>query len=287
MEQINRYDLHKDDYSKLHFELYDAGSYLGKNQKPASVPHRHSYYQLIWFKTAGRHFVDYEVIDHPQNSIFFISRNQIHHFCTESPNQGYLFHFNDFFINRAGAGLMERFSTTIFNTIGKGHLVLSAEEAQKMEQLTTLISSEVLNKGANYEQQVFHFFQAMLFQIERLLEKDVNLDIGTDPDFKLAADFKKLILDRIDTFLTIQDYAKALGTNSKKLTSVSKTFLMSTPAAVIKESRLLEAKRMLSNQNLSIKEIAYSLGFEDPTYFTKYFKRGTELTPREFQKAYL
>jgi len=77
-----------------------------------------------------------------------------------------------------------------------------------------------------------------------------------------------------------------LGTNGKTLTAACKQFLLNTPANIIKESKLLEAKRMMSNQKTSIKEIAYYLGFDDPTYFTKYFKKGTGFTPKEFKKKY-
>ena len=69
--------------------------------------------------------------------------------------------------------------------------------------------------------------------------------------------------------------------------SLLRDILLDTPANIIKGCKLLEAKRMLSNQNISIKEVAYALGFDDPTYFTKYFKKGTTYTPKEFQKAYL
>ena len=47
-DSIKRYDLHKDDYSKLHFEVNDGKAYFEKNKIHAAVPHRHSFYQIIW-----------------------------------------------------------------------------------------------------------------------------------------------------------------------------------------------------------------------------------------------
>lgn len=287
MKSVKRYDLHKDDYSKLHFEINDAKSYLDKNQKHASIPHRHSFYQVIWFKKPGRHFVDYEVLDHPENTIFFINKSQIHYFCDNAPNEGYLFHFNDIFINKYGNGVMERFSASIFNEIEGNHLALSTSDTKKIGLLTSFIESEILFKDLNYKEQVYHYFQNILFQIERLRQKEGNIDFKVTEDYKLAVNFKKMVFEQIDAFHSIDDYAYKLGTNSKTLTQASKKFLLDTPANIIKQSKLLEAKRMLSNQKVSIKEIAYSLGFEDPTYFTKYFKKGTGYTPREFQKTFL
>ena len=62
-----------------------------------------------------------------------------------------------------------------------------------------------------------------------------------------------------------------------------KQYLGDTPANIIQSVKILEAKRKLANKELSIQEIAFDLGFDQPTYFTKYFKKATGTTPKEFQ----
>ena len=42
---------------------------------------------------------------------------------------------------------------------------------------------------------------------------------------------------------------------------------------------------MLSNQHISVKEVAYALGYDQPTYFTKVFKKATSLPPKKFQQS--
>jgi hypothetical protein len=73
-ENIQKYYLHKDDFL-LHFEVQDLKSYFDRHKAQASKAHTH--YQLIWF-TAGTHYVDYEEINYPKNSLIFIGTNQIH-----------------------------------------------------------------------------------------------------------------------------------------------------------------------------------------------------------------
>lgn len=287
MTTLKRYDLHKNDPSKLHFEVNNAKKYLAKNLEHATVPHRHSFYQIIWFKEKGRHYVDFEVVEHGPQSVFFINKNQIHYFCPDSSNEGFLFHFNDEFINTHGPGQMERFSTTIFNEMGHRFLDIPAVEIQKMGLITSYIDSEILLKEQNYREQVYHHFLTILYLIERLKGKVDQVDLKSNTDYKMASDFKKLIIQWLDESKSVDDYAVALGTNTKTLTRVCKKYLLDTPALVIRQSKLLEAKRMLSNQKTSVKEIAYALGFEDPAYFTKYFKKGTGRTPKEFQHQLL
>lgn len=113
------------------------------------------------------------------------------------------------------------------------------------------------------------------------------IEFDAEKDFVLAVSFNNLVHKKIDSFAGIEEFATELNTNSKKLTSVSKKYLLDTPGNIIKKRKILEAKRMLANQQTSIKEIAFSIGFRQPTYFTKYFKKATGYTPKEFQNTIL
>jgi AraC family transcriptional regulator, transcriptional activator of pobA len=126
-------------------------------------------------------------------------------------------------------------------------------------------------------------FTSLLFLLERLRNKETNLDINLNGDFRLAFLFKKAVYENKNLFLSIDAYSKLLNTNNKKLTTVVKQYLGDTPANVIQSIKILEAKRRLANKKSSIQEIAYDLGFDQPTYFTKYFKKATGITPKEFQ----
>ena len=53
---------------------------------------------------------------------------------------------------------------------------------------------------------------------------------------------------------------------------------------VIRNRIILEAKRLLVNQQTSISEIAYTLNFKDNSYFSKFFKKSVGITPEEFRK---
>lgn len=287
MDNISKYDLHKNDFSKLHFEVNDAKPYLIKNLDHASIPHRHSFYQIIWFKTAGRHYIDYEIIDHPENTIFFINTNQIHYFCPDSINEGVLFHFNDYFISQFNPEFLERFSLSIFNEIGKPYLVLSENEIDRFSIFTAIIERELKENDLLMKEQVYTVFTSLLFLIERLKSKETSIDFNLNLDFKLAYLFKAEVYKNKQSFSNIDFYSDLLHTNNKKLTSVVKQYLGNTPANIIISIKILEAKRRLANGKFSIQEIAYDLGFDQPTYFTKYFKKATGITPKEFQFSIL
>jgi len=284
MDQIRQYHLHKDDYEKLHFDIHDAGAYLSRNLKHCYKAHRHSFYQLIWFKNTGSHYVDYEIIEHPANTLIFINKSQIHYFCEQSTNEGYLFHFDEVFLDKQNQHAKNWIQYRLFNEIDSPFVTLeNEEEISSFQYFTNTLIDEITERQHNFKEQLFYLFHALLLKVERLKQEQVFKE-KVDDNFILAMSFKQLIDDHIHELMTIDHYSQLLGVNSKKLTSVSKQFLQNTPSNVIHERKILEAKRSLSNLGKSIKEIAYSLGFDQPTYFTKYFKKHTGITPKEFVK---
>ncbi len=285
MKAVKQYHLHKDDYSKLHFDINEASPYCQKNAEHCYKAHQHSFYQLIWFEKAGCHYVDYEYIDHPANVLFFLNKKQIHYFCDTSPNEGYLFHFDEVFLHKQDSSAENWIQYQLFNELGVPYVVLSEEQLVDFKFFTQLLQNEIQQKAYNYRTQIFHLFQTLLLKVERLKqEQHPDFVEKMDQNFMLAMNFKKAIETNIQESLSIDQYSQQLGVSSKKLTSLSKKYLKDTPSNIIHQRKILEAKRLLSNQKISIKEIAYSLGFDQPTYFTKYFKKHTGLTPKDFIK---
>lgn len=284
---MKKYDLHKNNFSKLHFELHSILPYYLNNKEKASRPHRHSFFQLLWFKNPGEHYVDYQVLQHPKNTLFAINQNQIHHFCRRSSNEGYLFHFNDSFISTIGLNILPRFILTIFNEIHSPYLVLTTAQSIFFKRLVKTIEIASDTKGENRSEIVMHQFMTLLYKVEEIKKEKFSFPLDLKSDFSTVVKFKQLIIQNIDQQLQITSYANALGISQKKLTSLTKEHTGSTPSTMIKGIKLLEAKRCLSEHKYTVKEIAYRLGFDQPTYFTKFFKKGTGLTPKQFQTQVL
>ncbi len=279
---MEKYDLHKNDFSKLHFELKKISPYFLRNKQKASKPHRHSFYQLLWFRNSGKHYIDYEVIKHPANTLFLINKNQIHYFCADSSNEGFLFHFNDSFISNLNLDLLSRFTISIFNEIVEPYIILEDQNSRIIEDNAKRILTEFEEEKENYSHIILHQFLGLLYQIERIKNEQTPFKTDANSDFYKIVKFKQEVIKNIDEQLGLEEFASRLDISTKKLTALTKQYTSLTPGALIKELKILEAKRMLSHQDVSIKEIAYSLGFDQPTYFTKFFKKETKLTPKQF-----
>lgn len=215
MPHLKQYHLHKNDYTKLHFEINDTKPYIKKNVKHCFVPHQHSFYK-------------------------------------DSDNQGFLFHFNDFFFHKNDKEAEDWLNHTIFSGMGKGFITLPQEDSTTIAHLTDFMRQEIQNEAHNYQKQVYFLFQSMLVRIERLKRIQQPFITPTDKDFSLVIDFKNLINNNLNQFHSLEKYSDDLHISSKKLGHLTKKYLGKTPATVIQERKILEAKRLLSNRKLSI-----------------------------------
>jgi AraC family transcriptional activator of pobA len=73
--------------------------------------------------------------------------------------------------------------------------------------------------------------------------------------------------------LTITQYAKSLNVTRAQLRAASLEITGKPPVRVLEERMLLEAKRTLTYTNMTVAEIAYYLGFSDPAYFSRFFRK--------------
>ena len=80
-------------------------------------------------------------------------------------------------------------------------------------------------------------------------------------------------------------YANQMNITYKHLNEICKEIINSTAKQFIDDFVLLEAKRQLTNSGIRSTDLAYQLGFREPTNFVKYFKKHTGLTPNQFKSS--
>ena len=84
----------------------------------------------------------------------------------------------------------------------------------------------------------------------------------------------------------LSEFAKFLGTTQIKLNELAKLHTGKTAQNVIYGLIASEAKRLLRYENLSVKEAAYKLGFNDPFYFSNFFKKHTNISPKQYMNKH-
>lgn len=85
---------------------------------------------------------------------------------------------------------------------------------------------------------------------------------------------------------TVADYADMLFITPKNLSKKISLLSKSTPNDIIKDRIILESNRLLAHTTRSVKEIAYSLNYEDDAYFIRFLTKHTGISPGSFRKQF-
>lgn len=287
-DKIEQYHLHKDEPDKLQFEIYCLKEYLEESEGYANVSHSHSFYQIIWFaKGKGKHVVDFNEYEIKENTIFFIPKGQIHYF-DNNDYEGYILHFNEDFLADDGNEVNVFLKHNIFNSFDSEPFFSIADEnvTDFISLLSQMQNEEHTPNEFAHKDYLKHLLNLFLIKVQRLGKRNdcKGLSIN-NPHHITYIKFRQLLEDNYKNIHTVNEYASLLNISAKTLTAYAKEITSQTPLEIINERLALEAKRLLSHSGLNVNEIAFQLGFEDPSYFVKFFKRYIKLSPTDFRKA--
>ncbi len=215
-------------------------------------------------------------------ALLFVSENQLLNIRAKSGGlRGKVVCFaNDFFcikLNRS-----ETFcDAVIFNTTKPPYVPLEDVDLRKVNYLLTSMENELKEVNEFQEEIIISQLKTLLLYASNIKLKQfgqVNLSILSP----LVSDFQNLLDDQYETEHSSQFYSDHLNISPKGLNKAVKKELGRTVSGLIKEKLIVEAKRELYTKDLSVKEIAFKLGFEDPAYFSRFFKKETAHSPKEY-----
>lgn len=289
---INEYHLNRHQPDKPQFAILDLKNHVKTNQASVTKPHIHSFYQIIWFKHGeGKHFVDFKSYEVFDNAIFFVASNQVHYFDKHTDYEGVLIHFNEAFLVKNEDEMDFFLKCNLFNNpyqqpsccIGSGIESILNEYLSQIEQ--EFENEEEFGK----ELILRNYLKSFLIQIQRRKNEFENSshqlpELLDDKRLQLIK-FVNLISENYNKGFTVSEYARQLHISSRSLSHLTNQLLNKTPSRMIQERIILEAQRMLLYSSLNVNQIGYRLGFDDPSYFVKYFKKHTDVSPSEFRKS--
>ena len=244
-------------------------------------PHRHPHlYQFVWTnKGTGVHNIDLQSYQMRPNVLFALSPGIVHDCKSELDLGGYILHFSPAFL-LAEDGLPEE------DLLGGNYYEVAEateEEGHEIDLLFEKILAEASAKRKGYLQVIRAWIHILLIYKQRMLIKTKSDEQNST---SLSRQFNQLIDHHYLQERQVQYYATQLHMSVSHLNNSIKASTGLSASEHIRQKIMLEAKRQLSFSAASISEIAFHLGFEDPNYFWKYFKRYTGLTPGQFkQKA--
>ncbi|WP_158839858.1 helix-turn-helix domain-containing protein [Polaribacter sp. L3A8] len=251
--------------------------------------HKVNFYALIFITdNSGKHSIDFTDYDYSKGTILSIRKDQMHKFYLSKDTKGFLLCFKEEFLNSYLNELEIASALQMFNELlvsPKTQLINS--DFGGIFQLIKVIEKEALVVNDMYSYKLIRsLLHILITLIYRLKSKEYN-NVQQSKYLKEFIKFQNALEEDYFKTKKVYDYANKLGFSTKKLNTVVKFIANKAAKEFIDDTVIIKIKRLLLQNNLSIKEIAFKVGFKDPANLYKYFKKHTTFTPEEFRKQFI
>jgi AraC family transcriptional activator of pobA len=246
--------------------------------------HKHDFFFVLALeKGKGLHeidFIKYEVHDH---CIFILRPGQVHRLELRADNTGFLMEFDLSFYQPKNTITAQRWK----KASSKNYCGVEATTFIKLNLILANVFNEFNNKQEGYVEVIKANLD--IFFIEYVRQSQDPKETGKTESNYIQERFEELI-DLLETNISrmknVSEYAALLSLSSYQLNAITKASVGKTVSDLINEQIILEAKRFLLATPNQIKEIADYLGFEDVSYFIRFFKKHTGHSPDTFRRNF-
>jgi len=253
-----------------------VGSFVEDGPGPhATIPHRHDFVELVWLTAgSGTHVIDASEFAARPRTLHAIAPGQVHCWHPgDTALDGTLILFREDFLIGAG-GLPAR--------AWRGGVATPDEvTAARIDRMLEELGHELAGDHPDRDVVVRCLLAALVTVCSRATVTPA------DARHALTVAFQRLVREQRSAALTVTACAQQLNVTPNHLSDVVTADTGRTPATVIRAAVLLEAQRLLVRTPLSGAQIATALAFEDPSYFSRFFRREAGVTPSAYRRAHV
>ncbi|MCE1189241.1 MAG: helix-turn-helix domain-containing protein [Ignavibacteria bacterium] len=259
--------------------IFTIHDYINLFPEIISLPYRGYYYTLFFIhNSSGTINIDSRDV-HPKSfSIVVVPPGQLLACGLQSFCAGYVLMFTDNFFNAYNSGSNLPAELFLSNSIEADGIIECGNDVfLALSKLFDELYFEFSAPADSMQPEILAcLLNAILLKIQRKLPE---MSINYVAQQSTYLQFRTLLESNFQNNRSVNYYADMLNISTKKLTRVTTNSIGKTPKQLIDERLYLESKRLLSNSDLSVKEISVALGFSDPSNFNKFFRKHHTLTP--------
>lgn len=164
---------------------------------------------------------------------------------------------------------------------------LNEDQSKDIQNIIREIQSEMKDEDSNTEEMLRILLKLIILKSTRIWKQQHLLsENNQQSDVQFLRKFSKLVEQHYKTHHTVADYAEMLLLTPKNLSKKIGLLSKDTPNDIIKNRIILESKRLLAHTAMTVKEIAFSLNYEDDAYFIRFFTKNTGISPLSFRKQF-
>ena len=237
-----------------------------------------SYFAVLIDSGSLTYKLDLQDITITDGDLLFAMPNQIFVPPAKTENLKY---FKVLFDENTLALLPQRFSFLV-NPLNTQTIILDNAARERVRKVF-----EILNQLLHTEKHltdpeiILAYLNLLLSELNSAYFRNESVDI-VNPNLSKFVEFKLMVETHLTEQPSINTLAEKLALTTNSLYRLVKEYSGTSPKDFFTNRLMMEARRKLRYSNLSVKELAYELGFNDPDYFSRLFKKSTGKSVREF-----
>lgn len=250
---------------------------------PANLPHRDEHYQfLLQKKGKFRLMLDFHTVEMNGPSIFFILPGQFHYHIS-SDTDTYVLTVDPSFVLETYKIILDQYFLI------HDPASITPAKLKKLNAFISFLSDEIGDAGANTCKQ--HIIRGLTDTILGMFTEEYakpveNKGLKETRNITITRQFKTLLFQHFKNLKKPSDYASLQQLSTPYLNEAVKSFTGFTVSYWIQKMIITEAKRLLYHTDLTVKEIADDLGYDDHAYFSRLFTQIEKVSPVSYRKRY-
>ncbi len=271
-ERIEHVQIGHEEHSEFSFMIERDAAH--KSEVESDTTHRHDFHAIYWIhEGCGEHIIDFERYAIKPGMFFYVRPEQVHFFHAPEKIRLSALQFSEDFLLSATFPDHAAWKDIVTSkqltegesaVVGKWFDMICAENTQHASSNNLILQLEVFT------------FMEELVRMSRSLH-------GNNIQPETVRGYLLLIDQNYRRWHQVTEYADALGVSANYLNVLTVKHIGQTALSLIHNRLSLEIKRQLLTSDKDIAEIAYMLGFNEMSYFTRFFKRMNSKTPSEFK----
>jgi len=245
-------------------------------------PHRHEKLVQLFYVEEGSGLaeVDNQRFQLSSGNLLIVPQNCVHTFLWEEGSNGYVL-----FVARPLLAKMEQVLGGLPWAHQNGQLLHITDQVTLVESLLSTLCTESGSRLPQREIFMENLALSLFMCLNRKMRAKVLTEVvEADKSQRHLDKFSRLLEANYTTEHTVDWYAANIGITAAHLNHLCKTRLEQSALSVIHERQLAEAKRSLIYTGKAASQVAEELGFSDPAYFSRFFKRLTGVSPGKFRQ---
>ncbi|RYY19426.1 MAG: helix-turn-helix domain-containing protein [Chitinophagaceae bacterium] len=276
--------------NKLQHHLPDAGQFkirriediLQGNDLLHDL-HRHDFFFILSIQHGeGNHEIDFAGYTIADQSIFFLRPGQVHQLTLKAGSAGFLLEFNAAFYQPKDQAASQR----LRRASNRPYCQPASDRFSRLHNILASVFSEYSLGEEGYIDIIKSSLEIFVIEYARQsAHPGINVATAHNYTQERFEEFLELLEKHVTRHKQVSNYTDLMSLSPYQLNEITKSSVGKTASELISEYILLEAKRYLLATPSQVKEIADLLGYDDPSYFIRFFKKQTGLSPEAFRQS--